>query len=63
MTLAALSAKAGMHLYSLSKLESGAREPQWGSVIALADALGVKVTAFLPSADTSTKPVRKRPKK
>jgi transcriptional regulator with XRE-family HTH domain len=48
LTLGALSEKAGLHLHSLAKLERGEREPKWGTVIDLAEALGVDVTAFLP---------------
>ena len=36
LTLAELSERAGMHLQGLAKLEAGTREPQWGTVIALA---------------------------
>jgi transcriptional regulator with XRE-family HTH domain len=60
LTLAELADRAEMHLQGLAKLEAGTREPQWGTVIALADALGVKVTAFLSG---EAKPARKRRKK
>ncbi len=49
LTLAELAERAGMHLQGLAKLEAGTREPQWGTVIALAEALRVEVTAFLPA--------------
>jgi transcriptional regulator with XRE-family HTH domain len=54
LTLTELSAKAGMHLQAIFKLEAGEREPSWSSVLALADALGVALTAFDPK--------RRRPK-
>ena len=42
----ALADLAGMHRQGVHKLEAGEREPAWGSVLALAKALGVSVAAF-----------------
>ena len=48
MTQAELAARVGFHRFSVSKLELGAREPTWRTVIDLAAALGVTPDAFLP---------------
>jgi transcriptional regulator with XRE-family HTH domain len=51
LTQAELAKRAGMHLHGLIKLERGEREPQWASVLALAEALGVDCRAFVGSTD------------
>ena len=45
-----LAERAGMNMFSIAKLEQGRREPSWATVLALAAALGVDCTAFLPTA-------------
>jgi transcriptional regulator with XRE-family HTH domain len=50
LTLAELSDRAGMHLQSIAKLESGQREPSWATVQALARALGVDIREDTPTA-------------
>jgi transcriptional regulator with XRE-family HTH domain len=62
LTLAKLSEMAGMHLQSLAKLESGQREPNWTTVLALGKALGVTCEAFTVKPKAA-KPARKRGKK
>jgi transcriptional regulator with XRE-family HTH domain len=52
-----LADKAGMHRQGVHKLEAGEREPAWGSVLALAKALGVSVAAFEPG---ETPPPKRR---
>lgn len=47
LTLAEVASRAGMNLYSLSKLERGERSPTWETVVALAAALGVTPNDFL----------------
>lgn len=43
---------AGLSRQAISKIENGEREPGWNTVLLLASALGVEVTAFVPpSAD------------
>jgi transcriptional regulator with XRE-family HTH domain len=41
-----LAEKAGLHRQGIAKLENGEREPAWGTVRALARALGVSCSAF-----------------
>src|SRR5262245_30450600 len=68
LTLAGLAGAAGMHLQAVAKLERGEREPQWSTVLRLARALSVPVTAFLadgeaPPADGEQSRRRGRPAK
>jgi transcriptional regulator with XRE-family HTH domain len=44
---ARLADLAGCHVLTVSKIERGVHEPAWPLVLALAEALGVEVTAFL----------------
>jgi len=60
LTQAELAERAGMHLHGLIKLERGEREPQWASVIALANALGVNCLAFSESIEGESIPPRGR---
>jgi transcriptional regulator with XRE-family HTH domain len=60
LTLAELAARANTHLRGLAKLESGARQPQWPTVLDLAGALGVQVTAFLPVDEPPARKARKK---
>jgi transcriptional regulator with XRE-family HTH domain len=46
MTLAALGESTGMSHAAVSRLERGAVEPTWPTVLKLADALGVSVAEF-----------------
>jgi transcriptional regulator with XRE-family HTH domain len=46
LTQAQLAEKAGLHRQGVAKLETGEREPAWGTVQALAKALGVSCSSF-----------------
>jgi transcriptional regulator with XRE-family HTH domain len=46
LTQAQLAERAGLHPQGVVKLERGEREPAWSTLLALADALGVSVSAF-----------------
>jgi transcriptional regulator with XRE-family HTH domain len=46
LTQAQLAEKAGLHRQGVAKLETGEREPAWGTVQALARALGVGCSEF-----------------
>lgn len=46
LTQAQLAEKAGLHRQGIAKLENGEREPAWGTVQALAKALGVRCSSF-----------------
>lgn len=66
LTQGELADKAGCHGFTISKLERGEQEPAWPLVLALAAALGVSCTAFVPENKASTtrrKRPRGRPKK
>ena len=57
-----LAEKAGMSKGGIADLEQGRREPAWGTVIALAAALGVKTDEFLkPASEATTAAPRGRP--
>jgi transcriptional regulator with XRE-family HTH domain len=58
LSRAELAALTGLHHNTLVKIEFGDREPQWPSVLALCEALGVKVQVFVPKRRKSAK--RKR---
>lgn len=47
----ALAEAAGMNVFGVAKLEQGAREPAWSTVMVLATALGVSCEAFGPGSD------------
>jgi DNA-binding XRE family transcriptional regulator len=55
LSQAELADKAGIHRRTVIKIERGERDPQWETAVALAHALGLEVTAFLPK--------KRRPKK
>jgi transcriptional regulator with XRE-family HTH domain len=63
LTQQELADKAGMTREGIAQLEIGRREPAWGSVVALAQALGVTCDAFLqpPAAGEEATP-EPRPK-
>jgi transcriptional regulator with XRE-family HTH domain len=65
LTQAELATKAGLHLHGLTKLEHGDREPSWGTIQALADALAVTVDELRgpPASASLTQPGRGRPVK
>lgn len=44
-----LAARAGISAGTVAKIEQGKVEPSWGTVLALADALGVSTEAFRPA--------------
>ena len=47
LTQEAFAARAGMRYQMIAKLERGANEPTWRTVLKLAEALEVPVTAFV----------------
>jgi transcriptional regulator with XRE-family HTH domain len=65
LTQGQLAEKAGLHRQGIAKLEMGDREPAWGTVQALAKALGVTCSAFEEADAETAKPSkpRGRPKK
>jgi transcriptional regulator with XRE-family HTH domain len=46
-----LAERAGVKRGAVARWESGAREPSWGNIVALADALGVSTEAFREEPD------------
>ena len=46
LSVYALSKKSGITQPAIARLERGEREPAWGTVVALAAALGVSLAAF-----------------
>jgi transcriptional regulator with XRE-family HTH domain len=63
LTRAALADLAGFSMRGIEQWERGEREPSWGNVLALAEALGVDCLAFTaPPADRQP-PGRGRPLK
>lgn len=63
LTLADLAEKSGLHSQTIVKLEGGERGPVWGTVVALADALGVPVEAFRKAARAEMERRPGRPRK
>lgn len=63
LTQGALGELAGMSQRAISHYEQGLQEPGWGAVIALADALGVEVGAFLVKPKKKPAAGRGRPRK
>jgi transcriptional regulator with XRE-family HTH domain len=61
LTQAQLAEKAGLHRQGIAKLENGEREPAWGTVRALARALGVTCSAF-ESEEAETTEEEPRPR-
>lgn len=55
LSQAALAERAGLYVFSVAKLEQGVREPAWSTVLALANALGVSVAAFVARPAKSRK--------
>jgi transcriptional regulator with XRE-family HTH domain len=59
-----LADKIGVHVDAVARWEQGRREPSWGTILALAEALGVDCTAFTtPSEGSSESRGRGRPRK
>jgi transcriptional regulator with XRE-family HTH domain len=58
LSQAALAERAGMNVFGIAKIEQGIREPGWGTVLKLTEALGVECTAFCEEA--KAKPTAKR---
>ncbi len=46
LTQVELARRSGMHKFGLAKIEQGISSPRWETVLALARALGVSVSAF-----------------
>jgi transcriptional regulator with XRE-family HTH domain len=69
LTQGGLAERSGMHRQGIAKLEGGEREPSWGTVLALAGALGVTCEAFnqepatLPESRPATSEAPATPKK
>jgi transcriptional regulator with XRE-family HTH domain len=65
LSQAQLAERAGLHKLGVAKLEQGHREPAWGTVVALAKALGVSCAAFEGVTATPARPPagRGRPRK
>ncbi|MCI0456762.1 MAG: helix-turn-helix domain-containing protein [Gemmataceae bacterium] len=42
-----LASRAGLNLFTVSKIEQGTRDPSWATACALAKALGVSLDAFV----------------
>jgi transcriptional regulator with XRE-family HTH domain len=53
LTQAQLAERAGLHPQGIVKLERNEREPAWGTVLALADALGVSCDDFRRAGSTA----------
>jgi transcriptional regulator with XRE-family HTH domain len=62
LTQAQLAERAGLHRQGIVKLERGEREPAWGTVLALVEALGVSCDEFRqpPTRSHDTRPGRPR---
>jgi transcriptional regulator with XRE-family HTH domain len=52
LSQAELAERAGMNRFGVAKLEQGAREPSWATVLNLARALGVDCRAFQEEGGT-----------
>src|SRR5262245_25293212 len=63
LTQQALADAAGMHRFGVAKLEQGLREPSWGTVKALCQALGVSCEAFNQEAAARPPTSPGRPRK
>ena len=55
LTQPELAKKAGMSLHGLTKIEYGLREPRWGTVLALAAALGCTPNDFVAEPAKKTR--------
>lgn len=60
LTQAALAQRAGLSLAGVQQLEYGKRDPAFDTLLALAAALGVGLSAFDPPAEPPP-PKRRRP--
>ncbi len=60
MTQEELAQRAGVTRVTIARLETGEREPSWSTVVAIANALGVAVTAFVPLVPED-KPAAEKP--
>jgi transcriptional regulator with XRE-family HTH domain len=58
LTQQQLAERAGFHGFTVAKLEQGVQEPTWPTVLDLAGALGVSVSAFV--AESRSPPAPKR---
>jgi transcriptional regulator with XRE-family HTH domain len=63
MSQEALARAANISTSAITKIEQKRTEPGWPTVLALAAALGVEVTAFLGEDDEPPRPPKKRGKK
>jgi transcriptional regulator with XRE-family HTH domain len=63
MTQQQLADKAGMKLGGVRNLEQGRVGPTWGTVLALAEALGTDCLAFTQEPNSQDKAPRGRPRK
>src|SRR5947208_3824983 len=63
LTQEELGKKAGIHKLTVAKYEQGLREPTWGVIVSLSDALAVPCDAFRgePGAPEPAKQGRGRP--
>jgi transcriptional regulator with XRE-family HTH domain len=57
-----LAERAGIHKLTVAKLEQGAREPSWATILSLASALGAKCTDFEASEAEKKRAKIKRPR-
>src|SRR4051812_48342881 len=62
-TQAQLGEAAGMRQNVVARLEAGDREPGWGTVQKLADALGVDVGEFRKGSDAATPDAEPEPER
>jgi transcriptional regulator with XRE-family HTH domain len=64
LTQQQLAERAGLHGFTVAKLEQAVQEPTWPTVLALARALGVEVGAFVNGQAGEAVPrPRRRPRK
>jgi transcriptional regulator with XRE-family HTH domain len=63
LTQKQLAERSGLSQNAVSQWESGIREPSWGAILALADALGVDCRAFQEPPASTPAPKRGRPRK
>jgi transcriptional regulator with XRE-family HTH domain len=58
-----LAEAAGVSMRAVTQWERNEREPSWGNVLALAEALGVTCEAFTKPPTRKVRPGRRRPAK
>jgi transcriptional regulator with XRE-family HTH domain len=63
MSRADLATAAGVSVRAIVQWELGEREPSWGNVQALGEALGVECTAFNAAPGSTARRPRGRPRK